>query len=107
MHAVRGERVNSTPPRARDREARAIHDAISQREESLGNKGLGEEVRQVISGAYERYHDAPVLYHVADEEVTAVDMFGTLVMLRAVGKINGRLVVHEQGQGEVRAVSEL
>ena len=84
-----------------------VHDPITHGEEDTRWQGLREEVRQVVSGADERHVHLQVLDELANEEVPPSDVFGTLVMLRVVGQIDGRLVVDEQVDGTAIVSAEL
>eukprot|EP00965_Chrysotila_dentata_P089294 2948641-Pleurochrysis_carterae.AAC.1 len=90
----------STPPERLARErasSRDVHDTAAQGKKHLRRQGLGEEVGQVVCAVDKRHGDVVLFDTFADEEVSAIDMFGALVVLWIVRQVNRRLVVHGQG----------
>ena len=75
-----------------------IHDNFAQSEESLRRKMLCEEVSQIVVGTDKGNANGVVFDCFANEKVAALDMFGTIVMLRIIGQIAGRGVVAGQSK---------
>ena len=73
--------------------ARHIHNFVTKVEESLAGQGLGEEIGHVVLGGHERHTELTIFDALADEVMSPLDMLRLRVVLRVVGKIDGRLVV--------------
>ena len=61
-----------------------VHDDVSELEECLWRKGLGEKICQVIGGVDVLDADHVLLDELADIEVSPVDVLGAVMILRIV-----------------------
>ena len=61
-----------------------IHDFVADEEEFLRRQRLREEVREVLIRVYIWNYEFAILDHLADVEMTTVDVFSTSMMLRVV-----------------------
>ena len=88
-----------------------VHDGLTECEETLWGQVLGEEVGQVVVGADKWDLEGMFFDAVADEEMTASDVFRALVVFGIVRQVACCRVVsgkgHGPGGGRVNFVAEL
>ena len=95
------------PPMRERASPKHIHNAIAHREELGTVEGLSEEVRQIVSGSNEGDHHPSGLDDLPHVEVPPFDVLSLLVVLRIISEVNGRLVVHREGERRGRTLLEL
>ena len=71
-----------------------VHDDVAQLEELLGGECFCEEICQVIGRVYILYLNDMILDELADEEMSSVNVFGSIVELRVVGEVYCSCVVY-------------
>ena len=79
-------REGTEEPRHREERSWLVHDDLPHGEENLGLEGLCEEVGPIVQGVDEGHTDFEFLNHVADEEVTTLDVLSFVTELGVVGE---------------------
>eukprot|EP00965_Chrysotila_dentata_P162308 5359970-Pleurochrysis_carterae.AAC.1 len=78
-----------------------VHDLVAKRKRQTRRQGLGEKVSQVVGAAYKGYRDVVRLNAFSHEEMTAIDMFGALMVIGIVSEVDCRFVVKRKAGGRV------
>eukprot|EP00965_Chrysotila_dentata_P017328 575283-Pleurochrysis_carterae.AAC.4 len=66
-----------------------VYDRVAKCKKQTRRQGLGDKIGQVVSDAYER-HGYIVRFHTfSNKEVPSVEVFGALVVLGVVSKVDG------------------
>jgi len=71
-----------------------IHDLVAHGKEHFLSKGLSEEIGKIVNRSDEGHHNRVVFHFLADEEMTAVYMLRSRMVLRVISQIAAGLVVH-------------
>ena len=74
-----------------------IHNYIAHGEKCLMTQRLSEKVGQVIRCAHEGNDQGKVLHLLSYEEMAALHVFRTWVVLRIICEVAACLVIHRQG----------
>eukprot|EP00965_Chrysotila_dentata_P105801 3495255-Pleurochrysis_carterae.AAC.1 len=96
--------VRGTGRRASTRD---IHDRVAHSKKNSRWQRLREEVGQVVRAGDKKDGHVVGLHPFAHEGVTAVDMFGTLMVLKIVREIDRGFVIHREGSGICRWESKI
>ena len=73
-----------------------VHNEITHGKEHRSRQRLCEEISQIINRANKRHADLMGFHALAHEEMAALDVLHTLVLLVVIGAMDGRLIINSQ-----------